>query len=72
MLILPVLLYASGAWTPLSTDAAALMVNERKVLRKIFGPVRVCDDIRNRSNIELYEFLNDIDVAQRTNIQRLG
>ena len=33
-LILPVLLYGAEAWTLLSTDAAALRVFERKVLRK--------------------------------------
>ena len=32
------------AWTLSNTDAAALGVFERKVLRKIFGPVRVSDD----------------------------
>ena len=55
----------------LSTDAAALRVFERKVLRKIFGPVRVVDDFRIRFNSELYELLNDMDVGQRINIQRL-
>ena len=50
---------------------AALRVFERKVLRKIFGPVRVGDDFRIRFNSELYELLNDIDVVQHINIQRL-
>ena len=36
-LILPVLLYCAGTWTLLSTDAAALRIFKRKVLRKIFG-----------------------------------
>ena len=58
-------------WTLLSTDAAALRVFERKVLRKIFVPVRVGDDYRIRFNSELYELFNDIDVVQRINIQRL-
>ena len=40
-LILPVLVYGAEAWTLSNTDAAALGVVERKVLRKIFGPVRV-------------------------------
>ena len=31
-------------WTLVSTDAAALRVFERKVLRKIFCPVQVVDD----------------------------
>ena len=70
-LILPLLLYGAEAWTLLSTDAAALRVFVRKVLRRIFGPVRVGDDFRIRFNSELYELLNDIDVMQRINIQRL-
>ena len=41
----------------LSTDAAALRVFKRKVLRKTFGPVRVGVDIRVRFNNELYELL---------------
>ena len=65
------MLKIAEAWTLLSTDAAALGVFERKVLRKIFGPVRVGDDFRIGFNSELYELLNDIDVMQRINIQRL-
>ena len=64
-LILPVLLYGAEAWTLLRTDAAALRVFERKVLRKIFGSVRVGDDFRIRFNSELYELLNDVDVVLR-------
>ena len=45
-LILPVLLYGAEAWTLTSTDATALEVFERKVLRRIFGPVRVGYDYR--------------------------
>ena len=66
-LILPVLLYGEG----MDTDAVALRVFERKVLRKTFNPVRVGDDSRIRFNSELYELLNDIDVVQRINIQQL-
>ena len=53
------------------TDAAALRVFERKVLRKIFGPVQVDDDFRIRFNSDLYELLNEIGVVQHINIQRL-
>ena len=42
-----------------------LPVFKRKVLRKIFDPVRVGDDFRARFNYELYELLNDMDVVQR-------
>ena len=65
------LLYGSEAWTLLRTDAAALRVFEGKVLRKIIGPVRIGDDFRIRFNSELYELLNDMDVVQLINIQRL-
>ena len=65
------LLYGAEAWVVSHTDAAALGVFERKVLDKIFGPVRVGDDYRIRTNQELYELFNDMGVAQRINIQRL-
>ena len=65
------LLYGAEAWTLLSTDAAALRVFERKILRKIFGPVRVGDNCHIRFNSELYELLNDTDVVQHINIQRV-
>ena len=38
---------------------------------KNFDPVRVGDDFRSRYNSELCELLNDMDVMQRFNIQRL-
>ena len=56
---------SNQSWTLLSTDAAALRVFERKVLRKILGPKRVGDDFRILFNSELYELLNDMDVLQR-------
>ena len=45
--------------------------SKRKVLRKIFGPIRIGNDYRIRTNQELYELFNDMDIAQRINIQRL-
>ena len=50
-----------------SNDAAALGVFARKVLRKIFCPVRVGDDYRIRTNRKLF---NHMDVAKRINNQR--
>ena len=44
--------YDAEAWALLRTDATALRVLERKVLRKIFGLVRVGDDFRIRFNIK--------------------
>ena len=65
------LLYGAEAWTLLNTYAAALRVLERKVLRKIIGPLRVGDNFRIRYNSELCELLNDLDVVQCINIQWL-
>ena len=67
-LIQPVLLYGTEAWPFLNTNATALIVFERKVVRKIFGAVWVDDDFRIWYNSELYKILNDLDVVQRINI----
>ena len=66
------LLYGGEAWNLLSTDVAALRVFERKVLCKIFGSVLVGNDFRIRYNSKLYELLNDLDVVQHINIERLS
>ena len=42
----------------------------KKVLRKTFGPVRIGYDCCFRTNWQLYELFNDMDVAKRINIQR--
>ena len=70
-LILPVLTYGAESWTVSVADAAALGVFERKILRKIFGPIRVGADFRLRMNHELYELYADIDINQRIKQQRL-
>ena len=70
-LILPVLMYGSEAWVVSANDAAALGVFERKILRKIYGPLRVGDEYRIRMNLELYKLYADIDIVQRVKQQRL-
>ena len=46
----------------LNTDAATFRVFERKVLRKIFDPVRVGNDFHIQANNDLYKLLNAMDV----------
>ncbi|XP_070138511.1 uncharacterized protein [Drosophila bipectinata] len=60
-----VLLYGAECWTVTQSDGAALGVFERKILRKIFGPICVDDVYRIRYNHELYELYGDVDVARR-------
>ena len=70
-LILPVLLYGAESSTIAQTDAAVFGVFERKVLRKIFGPICVGGNYRIRWNHELYELYGDIDVVKGISLQRL-
>ena len=64
-------LYGAEAGKLLSIDAVALRTLERKVLCKLFGTGQVSDEDHIQSKSELYELLNDIDVEQHINIQRL-
>ena len=58
--------------TMTTSDEAALGVFERKILRKIYGPLRVGNgEYRRRWNDELYELYNDMDIVQRIKVQRL-
>ncbi|XP_070137322.1 uncharacterized protein [Drosophila bipectinata] len=66
-----ILLYGAECWTVTQSDAAALGVFERKILRKIFGPICVDDVYRIRYNHELYELYGDVDVASRVKSRRL-
>ena len=70
-LVLPILLYRSEAWTVTSVDEKSLGAFERKILRKIFGPLSVDGVYRRRIHHELYELFDDIDVVKRIKIQRL-
>lgn len=70
-LILPVLLYGSEAWVLAQADEAALGVFERKILRKIYGPICIDGEYRRRMNHELYHLYSDIDIVRRIELQRL-
>lgn len=54
-LILPVVIYGSETWTLSRIDEEKLLVFERRVLRRIFGPVRDGDSWRSRMNYELQQ-----------------
>ena len=70
-LIRPVLLYGSETWVISQADETSLRVFERKILRKIFGPVKDNGEYRRRMNHELYELYPDIDVVKVIKISRL-
>ena len=70
-LILPVLLYGAETWVLTTADEALLGVFERKILRRIYGPICVNNEYRRRMNQELYELYSDMDIVRRIRIQRL-
>ena len=70
-LILPVLLYGAEAWTLRTTEKQMLGAFERKILRRIFGPLRVDGEYRRRTNLELYELYVDVDLVKKIQIERL-
>ena len=59
---MPVLLYGAEAWTLISSDEQGLGVFKRKILRKIYGPFCDKGEWRIRSNQELYDIYDDIEV----------
>lgn len=74
-LIVPVLTYGSETWTLSKTDENALLIFERKILRKILGAVVENGFWRRRYNFELYakykELTNSRDIITFIKIGRL-
>lgn len=61
--IRPTVMYASETWTLTKDDERKLRVFERKVLRKIFGPLRspITQQYRIRTNQEISDLYKDPD-----------
>jgi hypothetical protein len=70
-LIRPVLTYASESWTLTKKDENTLLVFERKILRKIFGPTCDRGRWRIRYNHELQALYAEPNIVQFIKIQRL-
>jgi hypothetical protein len=71
-LIRPVVTYATETWTLNISDENALWIFERKVIRKIYGPV--CEDgvWRVRSNSEIHSLLQGQDIVRHAKSLRLS
>ena len=70
-LIIPVLVYGAESWTLSAADEKSLGTFERKVLRKIYGPIFADGEYRRRMNSELYNLYNDVEIVSRVKLQRL-
>lgn len=71
-LIRPVLTYASQTWTISRQNENSLLIFERKILRRIVGPVRDGDGWRIRRNREIYERYGDMDIVKFIRLGRLS
>ena len=71
--IRPVLTYGCEAWTLCKNDRRILAVFERKVLRKIFGPVfnPVTNEFERRHNLDLYERYGRANILSYTRGKRI-
>jgi hypothetical protein len=70
-LITPVVTYGAETWTLTVTEEYALRRFERKVLRKIFGPVMDNGVWRIRYNSELHNFMGGEDIVRFVKAQRI-
>ena len=70
-LIRPAVTYGSKTWTPTKSDENLLRIFERKILRKIYGPIQGGDMWRIRYNEELNRSINGEDIVKFTKAQRI-
>lgn len=70
-LIRPVATYGSETWNLTVNDANRLRVFERKIVRRIFGPLCEHGEWRIRNNAEIEQLLNKEDIVRFIKSQRL-
>jgi hypothetical protein len=70
-LIRTVLTYGSKTWTLSKNSENALRTFERKILRRIYGPVQDNSQRRIRYNKELYELYGEPDLVTCIKLKRL-
>jgi hypothetical protein len=72
-LIGPVVTYGCEAWTITTRDEQHLRIFERKILRKIFGPIQDKDrSWRIRMNHELNELIGNADIVRFIKSRRIA
>jgi hypothetical protein len=70
-LIRQVVMYGSEIWTLTTSDENLFRIFERKILRKIYGPIQEGDSWRTRNNEELNTSINGKDIAKFIKAQRI-
>jgi hypothetical protein len=69
-LVRPVLIYASESWTLIRGNEEGLRIFERKLLRRIFGPVCENGFWNIRYNNEFCELFSELDIVKTIKIGR--
>lgn len=69
-IIRPTVTYACETWTLTKKEENKLEIWERKILRRIFGGIKVQDEFRRRTNREIYELYKNPNIAQVVRTQR--
>jgi hypothetical protein len=64
-------MYGSGVWTLSKSDGNSLAIWERKILRKIFGPVKENGLWRIRTNQELMDLCREPDIISEIRKEKL-
>ena len=68
----PVVTYSSETWTLTANDENNPRIFERKVLRKIFGPVNIDNIWRTRNNMEIDKLvIEGTDIVRFIKAQRI-
>ena len=70
-LIRPVVTYESETWILTKSDKNLLRIFERKILRRIYGPVQEGDIWRIKNNEELNRSINREDIVKFIKSQRI-
>ena len=71
-IIRPVVTYAYETWVLKESDKQKLLVFERKILRRIYGPIKEIDGTwRLRRNNELYKIIRNQNIINFIQAQRL-
>lgn len=70
-LIRPIVTYGSETWTYTEAEVKALRVFERKIFRRICGPIREGETWRSRNNEEIKELIGSEDIVRFAKAARL-
>jgi hypothetical protein len=71
-LIRPVVLYGAEAWTMTKKEEQALLIFERKIFRKIYGPKYENGEWKSRTNRELEEMKGEGNIVKWIKGQRIS